>query len=67
MNGTQTLAVPIYGDAAANQVVLGTMTTTVAPTIISAVTTYRATVAVQYKYQGRDYSFSMSTLRASDQ
>jgi type II secretory pathway pseudopilin PulG len=75
VNGTQTLSnVPIYGDTPANQIVLGTMTTDVAPITINGVTTYHATVTVTWQYQGHgpnndptsSYQVQMSTLRAAD-
>lgn len=73
MNGTQTLTnvtspnlLKIYQPTSGATILADTLTTTVAPVSVAGVTTYRATVTVQYKYQGRNYSFSMSTLRAAD-
>jgi len=73
--GTQTQNnVPIYQDTNTGVVVSGTMTTTVSD--ISStytqgsqtypVTMYQAVVTVTYTYLSRNYSFSMSTIRASD-
>ena len=73
--GTQTQNnVPIYQDPNTGVVVSGTMTTTVSD--ISStytqgsqtypVTMYQAVVTVTYTYLNRNYSFSMSTIRASD-
>jgi type II secretory pathway pseudopilin PulG len=73
--GTQTQNnVPIYQDPNTGVVVSGTMTTTVSD--ISStytqgghtypVTMYQAVVTVTYTYLSRNYSFSMSTIRASD-
>jgi len=73
--GTQTQNnVPIYQDTNTGVVVSGTMTTTVSD--ISStytqgsqtypVTMYQAVVTVTYTYLNRNYSFSMSTIRASD-
>ena len=79
MNGTQTLTqltevtdprvLNVYQDPdpTGAPILAESLTTTVTPVVVGGVTTYSATVTVQYKYQGRDYSFSMSTLRASDQ
>ena len=58
--------VKIYEDADSNTVVSGTRTTTVADVSAGGVTIYRATVTVNYTYLGRDYSYTMQTLRASD-
>jgi len=73
--GTQTQNnVPIYQDPNTGVVISGTMTTTVSD--ISStytqgsqtypVTMYQAVVTVTYTYLSRNYSFSMSTIRASD-
>jgi type II secretory pathway pseudopilin PulG len=73
--GTQTQNnVPVYQDPNTGVVVSGTMTTTVSD--ISStytqgsqtypVTMYQAVVTVTYTYLSRNYSFSMSTIRASD-
>ena len=73
--GTQTQNnVPVYQDPNTGVVVSGTMTTTVSD--ISStytqgsqtypVTMYQAVVTVTYTYLNRNYSFSMSTIRASD-
>ena len=73
--GTHTQTnVPVYQDPTTGVIVSGTMTTTV--TDISSVYSsgsssfsliqYKAVVTVNYKYLNRDYSFSMSTIRASD-
>lgn len=59
-------SVKIYEDADTNVVVSGKRTTTVADVSAGGVTIYRATVRIDYTYLGRDYSFSMRTLRASD-
>lgn len=72
--------VPIYGETAANQVVVGRMKTTVTPNIsATGVTTYQATVTVSWQYLGRgpvwsgpplnrwEYQLTMNTVRASDQ
>jgi type II secretory pathway pseudopilin PulG len=74
---THTDAVDIYKDDATHTVVSGTRTTTVADTGIkywgTSLTVYRATVTVTYSYLNRDgtygprYSFSMSSLRTSDE
>jgi type II secretory pathway pseudopilin PulG len=70
---TQT-SVPIYQDPNTGVIVAGTMTTTVTD-ISSTYTTgsttfqiilYKAVVTINYTYLNRDYSFSMSTVRASD-
>jgi len=73
--GTQTQNnVPVYQDPNTGVVVSGTMTTTVS-NISSTytqgsqtfpVTMYQAVVTVTYTYLSRNYSFSMSTIRASD-
>ena len=73
--GTQTQNnVPVYQDPNTGVVVSGTMTTTVSD--ISStytqgsqtfpLTMYQAVVTVTYTYLSRNYSFSMSTIRASD-
>ena len=64
-------SVPIYTDPVTGVVaVRGWMTTTVADTntTLSGVSLqiYRATVTVNYKFRGKDYSVAMSTLRSSD-
>ncbi|HEY0368863.1 MAG TPA: hypothetical protein VGC85_04655 [Chthoniobacterales bacterium] len=73
--GTQTQTnVPIYQDPNTGVIVAGTMTTTVtdiSSTYTSGATTfslpiYKAVVTVSYRYLGRPYSFSMTTIRASD-
>ena len=66
--------VPIYQDPNTGVIVAGTMTTTV--TDISSSYTggsttfplimYQAVVTINYTYLNRNYSFSMSTIRASD-
>lgn len=66
-----TLSKPIYQeDSIPSTAVTGTVTTTitdVSPTPGVAPFLYNATVTVTYTYLGRDHSFSMSTLRTSDQ
>lgn len=73
--GTQTQNnIPIYQDPNTGVVVAGTMTTTVTDVSSSytsggttfALTVYKAVVGVNYSYLGKNYSFSMSTIRASD-
>ncbi len=73
--GTQTKSnVPIYQDPNTGVIVSGTMTTTVtdiSSTYSSGPTTfpltmYKAVVTINYTYLTRNYSFSMSTIRASD-
>lgn len=73
--GTQTQNnISIYLDPNTGVVVSGTMTTTVSDissTYSSGGTTfpltmYKAVVSVNYTYLNRNYSFSMSTIRASD-
>lgn len=73
--GTQTQNnVPIYQDPTTGVIVAGTMSTTVSDissTYNSGATTvslpmYKAVVTVNYTYLSRNYSFSMSTIRASD-
>jgi len=63
--------VSIYKDSATNTIVSGTMTTTVTDDSTSwngvSITRYRATVAVTYRYLNRNYSFTMNTIRASDE
>lgn len=60
--------VQIYRDPNPNgAVVLGTGTSTVEDVSTPGVAMYRATVTVNYNYLNRPYSFSASTLRASDQ
>lgn len=58
--------VGIYADAGSQTIVWGTQTTTIADVSGGGVTIYRATVTINYTYLGRNYSFSMQTLRASD-
>src|SRR5262249_22647644 len=62
--------VPIYRDSASNTIVSGTLTTTVtdASTTWNGVNIvrYRASVTATYTYLNRTYSFTMSTIRASD-
>lgn len=73
--GTQTQNnIPIYRDPNTGVIVSGIMTTTV--TDISSsytsgpltfpLTMYKAVVSVNYTYLNRNYSFLMSTIRASD-
>jgi prepilin-type N-terminal cleavage/methylation domain-containing protein len=60
----------IYTDPAPNPdvtVVSGRRTTTVATVDVGGVTTYRVTVTVEYPTPSFRYSFSMSTLRVSDE
>ena len=73
--GTQTQNnVPIYQDPNTGVIVSGTMTTTVSDisstytqgSQTSPVTMYQAVVTITYTYLSRNYSFSMSTIRASD-
>jgi type II secretory pathway pseudopilin PulG len=63
--------VPIYKDSATNTIVSGTMTTTVtdASTTWNGVNIVRycASVNVTYIYLNRNYSFTMNTIRASDE
>lgn len=72
-NGSQILTKASHPDLLKIQelsggtIVAETLTTAVAPITISGVITYRITATVAYKFQGRNYSFSMSTVRASDQ
>ena len=66
--------VPVYKDPNTGVIVAGSMTTTV--TDISStytsgstnfpLTMYKAVVTLSYTYLNRNYSFSMSTIRASD-
>ncbi|MEP7014164.1 MAG: type II secretion system protein [Verrucomicrobiota bacterium] len=66
--------VPIYQDPNTGIVVAGTMTTAVtdiSATYTSGTTTfllimYKAVVTINYTYLNRNYSFSMSAIRASD-
>ena len=58
--------VGIYADAGSQTIVWGTQTTTVADVSAGGITIYRATVTINYRYLGRDHSFSMQTLRSSD-
>jgi type II secretory pathway pseudopilin PulG len=73
--GTQTQNnVPVYKDPNTGVIVAGSMTTTVtdiSSTYTSGSTTfpltmYKAVVTLSYTYLNRNYSFSMSTIRASD-
>ncbi len=73
--GTQTQTnIPVYQDPNTGVIVAGTMTTTVSDvssTYTSGSTTfpltmYKAVVTITYTYLNRNYSFSMSTVRASD-
>jgi prepilin-type N-terminal cleavage/methylation domain-containing protein len=70
--GTATApTVPVYTDPKTGVVsVWGWMTSVVANTNATVGTTnlnvYRCTVTVNYKFRGRSYSVTMSTLRASD-
>jgi type II secretory pathway pseudopilin PulG len=73
--GTQTQNnVSVYQDPNTGVIVSGTMTTTVtdmSSTYTSGSTTfplimYKAIVTITYTYLNRNYSFSMSTIRASD-
>ena len=68
--------VPIYKEPATGVIVSGTMKTVIqdvsqtytpagAP-IPSVIPLYRATITITYKYLGRDYTTTMSTLRVSD-
>ena len=61
------IPVEIYRDSVSGAIISGTGTSTVADLSSSGVTMYRATVTVNYTYLNRPYSFSMSTIRASDQ
>jgi prepilin-type N-terminal cleavage/methylation domain-containing protein len=55
-------------DPSSDTVVSGTTTSTVVDVSTPGVAAmYRATVTVNYTYRNRPYTFSMSTLRASDQ
>lgn len=63
--------VPIYKDPVTNIVsVTGTMATSIVDTGATvggnALTVYRATVTVSYRFRERNYSVVMSTMRASD-
>jgi prepilin-type N-terminal cleavage/methylation domain-containing protein len=73
--GTHTTTnVPVYQDPNTGIIVAGTMTTTVSDVsstynngaMTFALTMYQAVVRLDYTYRNRSYSFSMSTLRASD-
>jgi type II secretory pathway pseudopilin PulG len=73
--GTQTKNnVSIYQDPNTGVIVSGTMTTTVTDisstynsgSITFPLTMYKAVVTISYTYLTRNYSFSMSTIRASD-
>ena len=73
--GTQTKSnVPVYQDPNTGVVVAGTMTTTVTDisstytngAVTFPLTMYKAVVTLSYTYLSRNYSFSMSTIRASD-
>ena len=66
--------VSIYQDPNTGVIVSGTMSTTVSDvsstynngSITFPVTMYKAVVTISYTYLNRNYSFSMSTIRASD-
>ena len=62
--------VPVYTDPKTGLQVLGWMDTTVADTATTlngtALNVYQISVIVSYKFKGRLYSVSMSTLRCSD-
>ncbi len=69
--GTHTLNnVPIYREPTTGIVVSGTLTTTVTDmsAVLNGITMpiYRADVRVTYIYRSKSYSFTRSTLRASD-
>ncbi len=69
--GTQSQTIPIYTDpATGNVVVSGTMTTTITDPGLQIngndLNTYQATVTVTYQFRNRNYTVTMSTLRASD-
>ena len=69
--GTHTTTnVPIYKEPTSGVIVSGTMTTTITDASVTyngnTLPMYRATVQVTYTYLSRNYSFSMSTMRASD-
>jgi prepilin-type N-terminal cleavage/methylation domain-containing protein len=75
-NTTTTPNVFVYQDPVNGQVVVtGTMTTTItnpgATMTFAGATTnlniYRATVAVNYTFRGKDYNVSMDTMRTADQ
>lgn len=66
--------ISIYKDPNTGVIVSGTMTTTVTDisssytsgSITFPLTMYKVVVSVNYTYLNRNYSFSMSTIRASD-
>jgi prepilin-type N-terminal cleavage/methylation domain-containing protein len=62
--------VPVYTDPKTGLRVLGWMTTVVADTGSTysgiALNIFRITVTVSYKFKGRQYGVSMSTMRCSD-
>lgn len=66
----RTKTVAIYKEPTSGVIVGGTMSTTVSDASATyngrSLIMYRATVTVKYTYLNRNYSFSMSTLRASD-
>ena len=69
--GTHVLTnVPIYREPTSGIVVAGTLTTTVTDmsAVLNGITLpiYRADVRVTYTYRNKSYSFTRSTLRASD-
>ncbi|HEY3897747.1 MAG TPA: type II secretion system protein [Chthoniobacter sp.] len=63
-------SIAVYTDPISNQKVLGWMTTTVANTNSTensnTLYVYQITVTVYYYYKGKEYSVTMSTMRASD-
>jgi len=65
-----TTNVPVYREPTMGIVVAGTLTTTVTDmsAVFNGITIpiYRADVRVTYTYRNKSYSFSRSTLRASD-
>ena len=58
--------VPVYQDPNSGVIVSGTMTVTVTDISATLTNTYQFLVTITYTYLGRNYSFSMSTLRTSD-
>ena len=58
--------VPVYQDPNSGVIVSGTMTVTVTDISGTISNTYQFLVTITYTYLGRNYSFSMSTLRTSD-
>ncbi len=61
------IAVQIYRDPVSGAVIWGAGTSTVTDISTPGVAMYQATVTVNYTYLNRPYSFSMNTIRASDQ